>query len=132
MPWSRYAPNGYECSSHGDTRFSALFARLADGRTLEEAYQLDIKGYRCQTSNWKDAKGKAALNNKSHEELLLEYNALWEQWAIENPNLINELEQISRGKVLTDKFATSDICQAHALSLIIDRIRLNRKLPFEF
>jgi len=132
MPWARFSPNGYECSSQGDTRFSALFAVLNDGRTLEEAYQLDIKGYRAQTSNWRDAKGKPALNGKTRDELFAEYLALSEQWAIENPELIVELEQRSRGKVLTDKFATSDVNQAHALSVIIDRIRSNQKLPFQF
>lgn len=132
MPWARFSPNGYECSSQGDTRFSALYATLADGRTIEEAYQLDIKGYRVKTSNWKDAKGKPAVNGKTRDELRAEYLALWEQWAVENPELIKELEVISRGKTLTDKFATSDICQAHALSVIIDQMRSNQRLPFEF
>lgn len=35
---------GYEVSSSGDKRFSALFAKMADGRTIEEHYQCDIKG----------------------------------------------------------------------------------------
>ena len=132
MPWARFSPNGYECSSKGDTRFSALFARLADGRTIEEAYQLDVKGYREITQNWRDAKGKPARNGKTHAELKKEYLEIWETWAIENPDLIDELELQSRGKVLTDQFATSEINQAHALSLIIDRIRANNNLPFEF
>ena len=41
--YARYG--GYECSSHGDKRFSALFAKLADGRTIEMHYQCDVKGY---------------------------------------------------------------------------------------
>jgi hypothetical protein len=48
--WARYDKNGYEVSSKGETdlqkSFSALNAKLEDGRTIEEAYQLDIKGYR--------------------------------------------------------------------------------------
>ena len=44
--YARTANNSYEVSSQGDTRFSALNAKLKDGRTIEEAYQLDVKGYR--------------------------------------------------------------------------------------
>lgn len=132
MPWARYSPNGYECSSKGDTRFSALFARLEDGRTIEEAYQLDVKGYRRIASHWMQAKGQPPLNGKTRPELLAEYLELWDTWAMENPQLIEELEVASRDKVLTDMFATSDVNQAHALSRIIDRIRSNRNLPFEF
>lgn len=128
--WARYAPNGYECSSKGDTRFSALFAKLPDGRTIEEAYQLDVKGFRTVTENWRDAKGKPALNGKSSSVLFNEYLELWELWACNNPDLINELEEKSRNKVLTDMFATGHVNQAHALSIIVKRIRDNRKMPF--
>jgi hypothetical protein len=31
--------NTYEVSSRGDKRFSALYAKLSDGRTIEQAYQ---------------------------------------------------------------------------------------------
>lgn len=132
MTWARYAPNGYECSSKGDKRFSALFATLPDGRTLEEAYQLDVKGYRALSDDWRFGKGKPPINDKTPAELFDEYLSLWETWAYENPRLIEELELISRGKVLTDRFATSHVNQAHALSVIIDRIRTNARLPFEF
>ncbi len=132
MPWARYSPNGYECSSKGDKRFSALFARLEDGRTIEEAYQLDVKGYRHVVSHWTQAKGQPPLNGKTRLELLVDYIDLWDKWAMENPELITELEEASRDKVLTDMFATSEVNQAHALSRIIDCIRSNRKLPFEF
>jgi hypothetical protein len=132
MPWARYHFNGYECSSRGDIRFSALYAKLSDGRTLEEAYQLDVKGYRAVSNDWRDGKGNKAYNEKTRAELWAEYLELWEQFARENPELIDDLEALTRGKVLTDQFATSDINQAHALSVIIDRMRTNSKLPFEF
>lgn len=132
MPWARYHPQGYECSSQGDKRFSALYAKLSDGRTLEEAYQLDVKGWRAVTSDWRDAKGNKPYNEKTRAELWEEYLELWEQWARENPELIEELERITCRKVLTDKFATSEINQAHALSVIVDRMRSNNALPFEF
>jgi hypothetical protein len=44
--WAVEFENGYEVSTVGDKRFSALVAKLKDGRTIEEAYQLDVKGFR--------------------------------------------------------------------------------------
>ncbi|WP_049858581.1 hypothetical protein [Gloeothece citriformis] len=122
--WSRYPQPGqaaYEVSSQGDKRFSALVARLDDGRTIEEAYQLDVKGYRSSPSDkdWHKGKGKSPLNGKSQDELSNEYKALWEQWAKENPHLMIELANTTKGKILTDKFATSDISQARALAEIL-------------
>lgn len=133
MAWARFAPNSYECSSAGDKRFSALFAVLPDGRTIEEAYQLDVKGYRSLTDDWRFAKGKPALVEKTHDELFSEYLALWEEWAAYNQDLIDELVQIVQGgKVLTDKFASTKINQAHALSVIADNRIKNSSLPFQF
>lgn len=113
--WARFSNNGYEVSSHGDRRFSALFARLADGRTIEEAYQLDVKGYRSVSNNWRTGKGKPSLRDV---DLWTEYLALWLNWADENPDLIEELKIAAAGKVLTDKFASSSISQARALDII--------------
>jgi hypothetical protein len=132
MHWERYSANGYECSSQGDTRFSALFATLADGRTIEEAYQLDAKGYRKTTSNWRDAKGLPPLNAKSRQELWLEYLGFWRQFAQENPELITELRALAAGKVLTDRFANSAVNQARALSVIISEQEALELLPFTF
>lgn len=125
MSWSRFSNNGYEVSSRGDTRFSARFAKLKDGRTIEEAYQLDVKGYRQIGYNWFQAKrdhGKHAPIQLTKEQLWDNYLALWKQWANENFNLINELKELSEGKVLTDMFATSKVNQAHALSEILNSI----------
>ena len=80
--WARYAPSdrlGYELSSHGDKRFSALYARLQDGRTIEEAYQLDVKGYRSSPSDRDWRKGKPPLNSKSPDQVWAEYLGLWQQ-----------------------------------------------------
>lgn len=60
--YARISDNGYECSTKGDSRFSALKCRLKDGRTIEEAYQLDIKGYRIISNEWKAGKGKSPLS----------------------------------------------------------------------
>ncbi|MEM7552522.1 MAG: reverse transcriptase-like protein [Cyanobacteria bacterium P01_A01_bin.84] len=121
--WARYAPKGkegYELSSAGDSRFSALNAKLKDGRTIEEAYQLDVKGYRSQSDNWRLGKGKPPLTPMTKEESYQKYKELWQQWANENPQLIDELAQKSQGKVLTDKFASTNISQARALVEILN------------
>ncbi|WP_246163644.1 hypothetical protein [Brasilonema sennae] len=122
--WGRYAPQGkanYEVSSAGDGRFSALNAKLSDGRTIESAYQLDVKGYRTSPDDkdWKKGKGKPPRTPMSEGQLYQEYKKLWQQWAQENPSLINELALKSQGLVLTDKFASTNISQARALAEIL-------------
>ena len=115
--WARFHENGYEVSSKGDTRFSALYARLRDGRTVEQAYQLDVKGYRACTDDWRHAKRKPPLREV---DLWEEYKSLWILWASENPRRIEDLRRLSRGKVLTDMFASTDVSQARALAEILD------------
>jgi hypothetical protein len=121
--WKRYAPDGYEVSTKGDSRFSALNARLADGRTIEEAYQLDVKGYRRIGYDIRQAKrdrGVHAPVRMTPDQLWEAYLALWRQWARENPALMEELRERTRGKVLTDMFASSQVSQARALATILD------------
>lgn len=132
MDWARYAKDGYEVSSQGDTRFSALFAKLSDGRTIEEAYQLDVKGYRQISTSWRDGKGKPPLNGKSADRLFEEYLALWQLWVVENPEAFADLRLKSKGKLLTDKFSTTGVNQAHALAVLITEAEMLAKLPFTF
>ena len=113
------ATGTYEVSTKGDRRFSALNAKLADGRTIEEAYQLDVKGYRSKSNDWHAGKGKPPLTKMSREESYKAYKALWAQWAKENPEAIEDLREKSRGKRLTDSFAKGDINQARALTDIL-------------
>jgi len=114
---------GYECSSKGDKRFSALYATLKDGRTIEEAYQLDIKGYRAQSNDWMFGKRKPPLMSISEEDLWKQYLDLWKTWANENPELITELyNKTKKNKVLTDMFANTKISQARALAVILNEI----------
>lgn len=137
--WSRKSPNGYEVSSKGDMRFSAFNARLSDGRSIEQHYQCDIKGY----SSISEGKGKNPINPKylNHEAnqtssnssivvplyvinrdlLYQDYRNLWIQWAGQNPDLLFNLATQSIGKELTDMFATSDINQARALTEILNK-----------
>jgi len=118
VSWARKADNGYEVSTKGDTRFSALNAKLKDGRTIEEAYQLDVKGYRADSNDWQYGKGKPPKDTSI--DSYKEYKKLWQQWANENPGLMKELAEKSRGKVLTDKLAKTDTSQARALAEILN------------
>lgn len=117
--WARTAEGGYEVSSKGDNRFSALTAKLRDGRTIEEAYQLDVKGHRVNSNDWREGKGKPPLIAMTHEEGWNAYLGLWQQWAKENPDLIEDLRQKSAGKTLTDGFANTPVSQARALATIL-------------
>lgn len=118
--WARVSDNTYEVSTKGDKRFSALVAKLKDGRTIEEAYQLDIKGYRKFSIDWKFGKGKKPLRDISKEELYEEYKNLWIAYFNENPNLLEEISILAKDKVLTDMFAYTDISQARAIAEILN------------
>lgn len=116
--WARTAPKGegYEVSSAGDRRFSAMYARLPDGRTIEEVYQTEIKGYR----SVKEGKGKPPRTGLSREETYQRYKQLWVDYLRANPELYKELREKARGKVLTDRFASTEINQARALAEILN------------
>lgn len=128
--WARYSENNYEVSSQGDKRFSAFYAQLNDGRYIEDIYQLDIKGNGIAIpkpitdrqnpirSNIK--KTGNFSRNISREESWEEYKSLWRQYLNENPNLLNYLINNASGKVLTDKFANTDVSQARALAEILN------------
>ena len=63
--------------------FSAFYARLKDGRTIEEAYQLDVKGYRKYGNNPMLGKGKPPLDEST--DLWGNYLNLWMIWCYEKP-----------------------------------------------
>ena len=118
--WARFHKDGYEVSTAGDKRFSALNAKLKDGRSIEEAYQLDVKGYRGKgATDWRAGKGKPPVRNITRDQSWNEYKGLWNQWAQENPPMIDELRKLSGGRPLTDRFANTDVSQARALSEIM-------------
>lgn len=95
-----------------------MCARLRDGRTIEEAYQLDVKGYRRFSDRWQVGKGKRPLVDV---DLWAEYLLLWERWADENPGLLEDLRVKAVDKILTDRFASTDISQARALAIILNQ-----------
>lgn len=119
--WTRYG-KGYSVCSRGDKRFSALFAKMPDGRTLEMWYQCDEghgKGYQPGGRNWRLGKGKPPLDTTV--DLWQEYLKLWRIWADLNPNLIIELRSMAGlfNCTLSDMFATTPVNQARALAVIL-------------
>lgn len=120
--------NGYEVSTRGDRMYSALNARLADGRTIEEAYQLDVKGYRTVSDNWRRGKGRPPLTAMTPDELYQQYKALWKQWIDEEPYRLTWLRQmaIAHNFTLTDCFATTPISQARALAELLNEAEAAR------
>lgn len=121
--WSRKGM-GYEVSSRGDKRFSALYARMPDGRTIEQHYQCDVKGYDPGGTDWKLGKGLPPAVDISKEDLYLEYKKLWSVWAGDNLELMRELYVQARlnGSQIKDMFATSPVNQARALSEILNEL----------
>lgn len=116
--YARYG--GYECSSRGDRRFSALFARMPDGRTIEMHYQCDVKGYQPGGTNWRLGKGKPPLDPSI--DLYAAYKALWLEWAENHKPEMRELYVAAKrtNGVLSDMFATGPISQARALADILN------------
>lgn len=117
--WQRRG--GYECSSAGDPRFSAFCARMPDGRSLEQWYQCDVKGYQMGGTDWKLGKGKPPLFPYPGDHLWQMYLGLWRIWTLHNIELVKELHAHakSRGNVLSDRFASTEVNQARALATIL-------------
>nr|WP_081390274.1 hypothetical protein [Paenibacillus odorifer] len=104
-----------ECSSKGDKRFSAFYARVrAWGRydSIENHYQLAKCFGDFKATSWKDAKGKQPthieLNGKQYELRFLSqwYQMLWVNYLDNNPELVehakgfDEFNDIFKGKSL--------------------------------
>lgn len=98
-----------ECSSRGDKRFSAFFAKV-NGSTIEQIYQSSkiINGKR--VDDWRKAKGVKADN---HAELTKLYEALWQQYFQENPELYNIILEYNG---FSDMFGQKGhVCQAEEI-----------------
>lgn len=99
---------------------------MPDGRTLECHYQCDAlgKGYDPGGTNWKLGKGKPPLDGKPRSELWEYYLGLWRTWADLNIGLMRELylAAINNEYLLSDRFATTDINQARALSIVLNEL----------
>ena len=114
----------YECSSKGDKRFSAFWARLRclDGKSIEEVYQAAKVFEDGSTGlSWKEAKGRTPVNI---EEVRTLYSELWDEYFKENPDLY---------EVIADKTGFSDIygqaghaCQAEEVMRIREEYLLKK------
>ena len=146
--WAVTSDNNYEVSSAGDSRFSAFNAKLKPGTkilgvTVPEEKSTFIAGKSTTTNSIeyvyqalikKSSKGvpppkNSMLYNESlktkEEKEDYSYNVgylpLWQEWASQNPELIEDLRAKSAGKVLTDKFADKTrVSQARALADILN------------
>ena len=72
------------------------------------------------SKEWVDT-GKFNLSREELEDFSYTegYLPLWQEWAKQNPELIDELRVKSAGKTLTDQFANTRVSQARALAEIL-------------
>jgi hypothetical protein len=110
-------PPYLECSSKGDSRFSAFYA-LVNGKPIEVQYQNAKKFYKWPTHkakiitnlDWIEAKGRVPINIPEVQKL---YKDLWRQYLNENPGLMDVLKRASG---LSDYFGQEGHqCQAITL-----------------
>jgi hypothetical protein len=106
------APPYLECSSKGDKRFSAFYARpkSLNGKHIEHAYQA-MKVFEDGSTglHWRKAMGKYCVNREACAEA---YEAWWREWVIQE-GLLSVL-QAATG--LSDKFGKfGHVCQATVL-----------------
>ena len=76
------------------------------------------------SKEWADT-GKFEISSQELEDYSYKegYLPLWQEWAKQNPQLIEELRDNSAGKTLTDKFANTRVSQARALAEILNSTR---------
>lgn len=103
-----------ECSSAGDRRFSAFYAKV-HGVSIEIQYQAykEFKGRAGTVVTglpWQEAKGRKPLNPEACARW---YARLWDQYMAEHPELLDVLKAASG---LCDKFGQpGHVCQATEL-----------------
>lgn len=102
-----------ECSSKGDRRFSAFYARIKSrgNKSIEELYQAyKIFNDGSTGLSWKQAKGRVPINPQACHKY---YRLLWQEYMDENPELLLVLKT-STG--LSDVFGQKGhCCQAREL-----------------
>ncbi|MDN7537017.1 hypothetical protein [Burkholderia cenocepacia] len=100
-------PPYLECSSRGDKRFSAFYARVQryGGRSIEDLYQASKVFEDGATGlSWKQAKGRRAVNQ---ERCARYYTHLWATYICEHPELWPILRAASG---LSDMFGQAGHC----------------------
>ena len=120
-------PPYLECSSKGDKRFSAFYAKIIakDNKSIEELYQA-AKIFEDGSTNlsWREAKGRKAINQEFLEKY---YDSLWIEYILENKHLIKKLIDSSG---LSDVFGqVGHNCQATTLWKIREYI-INNNLNY--
>ena len=141
--WAKTSQNGFEVSTRadqpgvvGDSRFSAMkatfnpgtimFGHDVGGRTIESVYQHGVKqGDWVTNSNSKTGAPRSneiITGSTTDDSYLQGYLPLWQEWASQNPELMDELRKKAEGKVLTDIFqsASTTVSQARALADILN------------
>jgi hypothetical protein len=99
-----------ECSSRGDKRFSAFFARV-NGKSIEEQYQAAKVFADGSTGlSWREAKGRKAVNQEQCAQI---YAQLWDAYMYSHPELLKIIDAASG---LSDIFGQpGHVCQATEL-----------------
>ena len=100
-------PPYLECSSKGDKRFSAFYARIEarNAKSIETIYQAaKIFADGSTGLTWQQAKGRRAVNQ---EEITKLYSKLWDEYIEENPHLLVILKNSSG---LSDMFGKNGHC----------------------
>ena len=97
-----------ECSSRGDSRFSAFYAKVflyGKLSSIEDLYQAK-KVFEDGITNlpWKQAKGKKAINM---DECAIYYSRLWDLYIKQHPELI---EVLTSATGLSDMFGQEGHC----------------------
>lgn len=132
-----------ECSSAGDRRFSAFYAKVNFNGvydTIENHYQKVKRG----ENNESVGKGKKVhhfvINDRIFEpqELTAYYRLLWYTYLKQHPDLVAFAKQFD---TFTDKFRGKCInCQADCVKAFVNKdktfykciIEFKKKLPFEY
>lgn len=117
MPVYHGKPPFLECSSAGDKRFSAFFARIKGrrNRSIEDIYQgakefTEADGTTTSGYSAKEAKGLRPSNGPAVRAL---YGQLWDEYIQENTNLLPILFEATG---LSDRFGRpGSVCQATEL-----------------
>lgn len=106
-------PPYLECSSKGDKRFSAFYARILGrgNKSIEELYQAAKVFEDGSTGlSWREAKGRRAVNQ---DEVSTLYESLWDEYIAGNPRLVFVLTEATG---LSDIFGQAEhCCQATSL-----------------
>lgn len=108
--------NGFDVSDKEDKlakKFSPYLAKLSDGRSIEEHYQVDIKGY---TSIEEGRRNPS--KNLTGEELKKAYLDLWREWADAHPELMGKLRDAALKN--NNSLVSSFLLQADVLTTLLN------------